>query len=228
MSFVNHRCRIAKIGTLLSILITLFLVSDAPGQEQICECVDTYNVAGVRTAPVRSIARRSKAAHRYRSTAARVVPRRSYETIYVPVREVEYVPRYVEYIVNDDCDDGLYRTTNHTYVSERISSNDYNRRKVRRNGYGTRAVDADYYDTRRIASDYGRKDGFYDGYQAGMERDAYHPENSGDYQKATNGYEDDFGDKNVYRQAYRRAYLRGYDAGWRSVAQKSTYRAVRY
>jgi hypothetical protein len=148
------------------------------------------------------------------------------------------VPRYVEYIGNDDCDDNPYRTTSRSYISERIYSNAYkqqnvyytndNRRKVYRNGYRTRAVDADYYDTRRIASDYGRKDGFYDGYQAGMERDVYHPENSGDYQKATNGYEDDFGNKDLYRQAYRRAYLRGYDEGWRSVAQKSTYRAVRY
>jgi len=34
-----------------------------------------------------------------------------------------------------------------------------------------RAVDADYYETRRIAEDYGYKDGFYDGHQAGMERD---------------------------------------------------------
>jgi hypothetical protein len=93
--------------------------------------------------------------------------------------------------------------------------------------YGNRAVDADYYDTRRIASDYGYRDGFYDGHQAGIERDTYHPENSGDYQKATNGYEDDFGPKYLYRQAYRNAYLRGYDAGWRSVAQRHTYRSGR-
>ena len=91
-----------------------------------------------------------------------------------------------------------------------------------------RRVDADYYDTRRIASDYGYKDGFYDGYQAGMERDTYHPENSGDFQKATNGYEDDFAPKYLYREAYRTAYLRGYDSGWRSVAQRRTYRISRW
>ena len=123
-------------------------------------------------------------------------------TVVRPVTEIVYVP--VREVVYDD-------------------------RSVYANGiYGGRATDRDYYDTRRIASDYGYKDGFYDGHQAGMERDAYHPENSGDYQKATNGYEDDFGNKNVYRQAYRRAYLRGYNSGWRSVAQSRSYRPERW
>jgi hypothetical protein len=55
-----------------------------------------------------------------------------------------------------------------------------------------------------------------------MERDAYHPENSGDYQKATNGYEDSFGDKDVYRASYRSAYLNGYRAGFDSIARSRT------
>ena len=79
--------------------------------------------------------------------------------------------------------------------------------------------DADYRETSRIARDYGLRDGFEDGEDAGMERDAYHPENSGDYQKATNGYEDSFGDKDVYRASYRSAYLSGYRAGFDSIAR---------
>ena len=94
-------------------------------------------------------------------------------------------------------------------------------------GDGEILPDPDYYDTRRIARDYGFRDGWYDGKQAGMERDAYHPQNSGDYQKATNGYEDDFGPKRLYKQAYRSAYLSGYRAGFRSIANRSTYRAAR-
>lgn len=108
-------------------------------------------------------------------------------------------------------------------------------------GYSSRAVDryvveddngeiiydADYRDTARIATDYGYRDGWIDGEDAGMERDVYHPENSGDYQKAANGYEDDFGSKRLYKHAYRQAYLKGYRAGFRSVASRYTMRNYR-
>jgi len=87
--------------------------------------------------------------------------------------------------------------------------------------------DADYYETARIASDYGYRDGWFDGRDAGYERDVYHPENSGDFQKATNGYEDDFGSKRLYKQAYKQAYLRGYKSGFRSVASRYTMRNFR-
>ena len=64
------------------------------------------------------------------------------------------------------------------------------------------------------ARQYGYEDGFEDGADAGRERDAYHPENSGDWQKGTNGYEDKFGNKKLYKQAYRSAYLQGYKDGY--------------
>jgi len=70
--------------------------------------------------------------------------------------------------------------------------------------------------TQRIAGNYGFRDGFEDGRDAALERDEYHPENSGDYQKATEGYEDDYGDKGVYKDAYRGSYLEGYQAGFDS------------
>jgi len=74
-----------------------------------------------------------------------------------------------------------------------------------------------YPSSAQIATHYGYRDGFEDGQEAALERDAYHPENSGDFQKATEGYESDFGDKDVYRDVYRDSYLRGYRAGFRSV-----------
>jgi hypothetical protein len=69
----------------------------------------------------------------------------------------------------------------------------------------------------RIAQEYGERDGFQDGKEAALEADEYHPENSGDYQKASEGYEDTFGDKDVYKESYREAYLRGYRAGFDSI-----------
>ena len=39
---------------------------------------------------------------------------------------------------------------------------------------------------------------------------------AGDFKKATEGYEDEFGDKDVYKDAYRSSYLAGYRAGFES------------
>lgn len=72
----------------------------------------------------------------------------------------------------------------------------------------------------RAARQYGYEDGFEDGADAGRERDAYHPENSGDWQKGTNGYEDKFGNKKLYKQAYRQAYLQGYKQGYKQYTDQ--------
>jgi hypothetical protein len=73
----------------------------------------------------------------------------------------------------------------------------------------------------QVARQYGYEDGFEDGADAGRERDAYHPENSGDWQKGTNGYEDKFGNKRVYKQAYRSAYLQGYRDGYKQYTNRT-------
>ncbi len=70
------------------------------------------------------------------------------------------------------------------------------------------------------ARQYGYKDGLEDGADAGLERDAYHPENSGDFKKAANGYEDKFGNKQLYKQNYRQSYLRGYRDGYRKYTNR--------
>jgi hypothetical protein len=73
----------------------------------------------------------------------------------------------------------------------------------------------------QVARQYGYEDGLEDGADAGRERDAYHPENSGDWQKGTNGYEDRFGSKSAYKQAYRAAYLQGYRDGYKQYTNKT-------
>lgn len=75
--------------------------------------------------------------------------------------------------------------------------------------------------TQQIAGNFGYRDGFEDGKDAALEGDAYHPENSGDYEKATEGYEDTFGDKDVYKDGYRNSYLQGYHAGFESADDSS-------
>lgn len=74
---------------------------------------------------------------------------------------------------------------------------------------------------RQVARQYGYEDGFEDGADAGRERDVYNPQNSGDFKKAANGYEDEFGNKQLYKQAYRDAYLRGYKSGYRRYTEKT-------
>lgn len=75
---------------------------------------------------------------------------------------------------------------------------------------------ADLRGTQQIAGGFGYRDGFEDGQEAALEGDLYHPENSGDFKKATEGYEDEFGDKDVYKDSYRTSYLAGYRAGFQS------------
>ena len=67
-----------------------------------------------------------------------------------------------------------------------------------------------------FAGGFGYRDGFKDGQEAALEGDLYHPENSGDHKKATEGYEDEFGDKDIYKDSYRTSYLAGYRAGFAS------------
>ncbi len=71
--------------------------------------------------------------------------------------------------------------------------------------------------TQRIAAQYGYHDGFNDGLNAAKDGDAFLPTKEGDYRNATEGYDDEFGSKDVYKSAYRDSYLRGYDAGFKSV-----------
>lgn len=80
----------------------------------------------------------------------------------------------------------------------------------------------------QAARQYGYEDGFEDGADAGRERDAYHPENSGDWQKGTNGYEDKFGNKKLYKQSYRSAYLKGYKDGYKKYTNRIYTNAQNY
>ena len=80
-------------------------------------------------------------------------------------------------------------------------------------------------DGAQVARQYGFEDGFEDGADAGRERNTYNPENSGDWKKGTNGYEDRFENKRIYKQAYRNAYKQGYRQGYdRYVRSSRAYR----
>ena len=249
MSF-SKAARPGLFAILLSLATTTFLASTASAQEQYCECVDNYAAVAVRRAPARRTARKYRKARRSNVVARRtttVVTQPVYRTAYVPVREAAYAPQYVEYADRDDCDDtytassrvvvtepvytsrsvvyatgarrkayydspAVYTNTNRVYVSER---------------YGSLPTDSDYYSTVRIASDYGYRDGFSDGREVALEREAYNPAKEGDFRNGTNGYEGDFGSKSLYKRAYRDAYLKGYNTGWRSIAQSDTF-SIKY
>lgn len=102
---------------------------------------------------------------------------------------------------------------------------DYDRDRDYRRVYNTREYTNEGMN---VAEQYGYEDGLQDGADAGRERDAYHPENSGDWQKGTNGYEDRFGSKKAYRQAYRQAYLEGYREGYRRYTRRTYTNAENY
>ena len=255
MSLNKASCRSGLIGTLLSLAFATFLVSDASAQDQYCECHDAYSTAAVRRAPVRRSVRKHRKT-RYSTLARRTttIVRPAYQTVYIPVREVEYTPRYVEYVDDDDCDDVEYTSARRVIVTDRVYPvarnvyytsgrkayypNGYNgdrvlvtntHARVYLNGsYSNLEVDPDYFSTARIASDYGYRDGFDDGHEVAMERETYFPEKEGDFRNGTNAYEGHFGSKHLYKQAYRDAYLKGYNAGFRKVAQSATYRTSRW
>jgi hypothetical protein len=155
---------------------------------------------------------------------------------YVPVETVSYVPvEKVRYASVDDVD---VETTSNAPVAKMHYSDarsvsdeecpamvsSVNTEPVYVAGESAALVEEVYDDvpagpsSTQIASHYGYRDGFEDGLEAALERDIYHPENSGDYEKATEGYESDFGDKYVYKENYRDSYLRGYRAGFVSVS----------
>lgn len=187
----NAASFIGKIGLLLSFAMVLFMVSDAAAQ---CYCKTRSSV------------------RRHRVSTARVYHR-------APVRtRIVYVDRPV-YVNESRPYEAVYSTAV-TPVYRSASNSSHVVRTTGLYDEGEIIPDADYHDTARIASDYGYRDGWIDGKDAGMERDAYHPQNSGDFQKATNGYEDTFGSKRVYRLAYRSAYLKGYSHGFRSIANR--------
>jgi hypothetical protein len=164
------------------------------------------------------------------------VPTRHIETVsYVPVEDIEtvnYVPASnVRYVTTDDdietvsyvpASNVRYVETDHDDCPMAMSNVSTEPIYVA-NEAATIVADDDsglvagLTSGQRIAQEYGERDGFQDGKEAALEADEYHPENSGDYQKASEGYEDTFGDKDVYKESYREAYLRGYRAGFDSI-----------
>jgi hypothetical protein len=201
-----------NLGILFSLLITMFIASDARVQAQTCECYDTVSaVRVVRRAPVRRVARRAKVKRTY--------ARRTYNTTYVPVaREVTYAPRYVAYVDDDDCDE-IYVPTSRVYVNEPV----YTTARVG-NVYYTGSA----YNTTRIASGWGQRDGFKDGWKAAKNFRSYNPQNNDDFWDANNGYRRRFGDKHLYKASYRSGYLRGYASGWRSINNNGAVGVIRY
>lgn len=143
----------------------------------------------------------------------------------VVVTERVYPVAGSRYHVNGYNGNGVYKN-GYNGNGVAYTTNGYSKARVYVGGrYSNLDVDADYFATERIAADYGYRDGFSDGHEVGLERESYNPYKEGDFKNGTNGYEGHFGSKYLYKQAYRDAYLKGYDAGFRSIAQQSTYRS---
>jgi hypothetical protein len=71
--------------------------------------------------------------------------------------------------------------------------------------------------TEKIGGDSGYRDGFDAGKATALRMEQFHPADSVDFQNGTTGYEDTYGDIDVYRNAYRSSYLQGYSEGFNSV-----------
>jgi hypothetical protein len=61
----------------------------------------------------------------------------------------------------------------------------------------------------------GYSDGWQQGLDDGRDRDRFDPTRHGDYKDADNGYERNYGSKDVYRNNYRTGFRQGYEAGYR-------------
>lgn len=66
----------------------------------------------------------------------------------------------------------------------------------------------------------GYSDGFEKGRDDGDDRDRYDPARHGDYRDADNGYDDDYGSKDAYRNNYRTGFRQGYEAGYRGGVRR--------
>lgn len=70
----------------------------------------------------------------------------------------------------------------------------------------------------RIAGDQGYRDGAEEGAKDARDNDRFNPNDKSKFKKATNGYRDEYGNKDAYKQAYRQGFLRGYDIGFRQYS----------
>jgi hypothetical protein len=84
-----------------------------------------------------------------------------------------------------------------------------------------------YFDIGRIARGWGHRDGFKDGYKAGLKFRPYSVEDNDDFRDANNGYRRMFGSKFLYKSEYRNGYVSGYESGFRSVSRSETYVGLR-
>ena len=66
----------------------------------------------------------------------------------------------------------------------------------------------------------GYHDGFDTGLDDGRERDRYDPVRHSDYREADQGYERDYGSKDVYKNNYRAGFRQGYEDGYREGARR--------
>jgi hypothetical protein len=71
--------------------------------------------------------------------------------------------------------------------------------------------------TEQIGGDTGYTDGLEAGKATALRMEQFHPGDSVDFQNGTVGYEDTYGDIDVYRNAYRSSYLQGYSEGFNSI-----------
>jgi hypothetical protein len=202
---LTNSSRFSQTLLITALLITIFLLSDAPAQAQSCDCYNPANSVTVyRPAPRRVSYYRPRARRTYRrARVARV--RTVYRTVYVTAP-----PTTASYISNAadtcDCNDAI-QTTSRVLVTEP--------------DYGDSYASASYVNA--VARGWGHRDGFKDGYKAALKFRAYDPENNSDFRDANNGYKRQFGSKYLYRSEYREGYVRGYQSGYRSVNGGETY-----
>jgi hypothetical protein len=61
----------------------------------------------------------------------------------------------------------------------------------------------------------GYSDGYEKGFDDGEDRDRFDPLREGDYRDGDNGYQREYGSKELYRNNYRAGFSRGYEDGYR-------------
>ena len=66
----------------------------------------------------------------------------------------------------------------------------------------------------------GYSDGYDTGLDDGRDRDRYDPVRHSDYREADQGYEREYGSKDVYKNNYRAGFRQGYEDGYRDGARR--------
>src|SRR3982751_1665128 len=127
LMILTKASKLSQTTLISALLITIFLFSEAPAQEQYCDCSNSVNsVAVVRHAPLRRVSYYHPPRERRTYRRARVARVRTvYRTVYLPApQDASYISNAADSCACDDSDRPISRVvvTEPVYTYKTVNS----------------------------------------------------------------------------------------------------------